>query len=122
MDRSKRDFMSAILPVALVAPFVILETRAAAQEEGRHQRVQPVPQPQQPDVSPAEPPKFDQKLIQQENQKKIQQDIQKLYALAGELKEQVEKTDSTNVLSLSLVDKANKIEKLARQIATLARG
>jgi hypothetical protein len=122
MDQRKRDFMSAIIPLALVTRYGLLDPRAAAQAEGRHQRVQPFPQSQQPDVGPADPPKVDPKLIQQENQKKIHEDIQLLFKLAAELKEQVEKTDSANVLSLSMVDKANKIEKLAKQIATLARG
>lgn len=122
MDKSKRDFMSSVIPLALIVPFGMLENRAEGQAEGRHQRPLPPPAPQLPDGGGQEPPKIDPKLVQQENQKKIQQDIQKLYELASELKQQVEKTDSANVLSLSLVDKANKIEKLAKQIASLARG
>lgn len=122
MDQRKRDFMSAILPLALVVRYGLLESRAGAQAEGRHTRVQPLQQPPRTDVSVPDPPTVDPKLIQEENQKKIRENIQKIYALAGELKEQVEKADSANVLSLSMIDKANKIEKLAKQIATLARG
>lgn len=121
MDPRKRNFMFAILPAALVMRYS-LEGGAAPQADGRHQRVQPLQQPPRTDVSVPDPPAVDPKLIQEENQKKVREDIQKLYALAGELKEQVEKPGSTNVLSVSMIDKANKIEKLAKQIATLARG
>jgi len=122
MDQRKRDFISAILPLALAVRLGLLESSAAGQADGRHQRVQPPAQTQRTDIGPADQPKVDPKLIQEENQKKIYEDIQKLYTLAVELKEQAERTNSANVLSLSMVDKANKIEKLAKQIATLARG
>jgi hypothetical protein len=42
--------------------------------------------------------------------------------LADELKKDVDATDSSNVLSLGMVHKAEEIEKLARHIASLARG
>ncbi len=54
------------------------------------------------------------------NQQQIQDDVKKLYALAGDLKDQVEKTDSVNVPSLPLVKKAEEIEDLAKQIRSLA--
>jgi hypothetical protein len=38
------------------------------------------------------------------------------------LKDEVEKTDSTITLSLPMVQKAKEVEKLAKQIATLAVG
>ena len=69
-----------------------------------------------------QPPPFDPKKIQEHNQKTIVQDIQRLYKLAGELKDEVEKTDSTVTLSLPMVQKAKEVEKLAKQIATLAVG
>ena len=68
------------------------------------------------------PPPFDPNKIQEHNQKTIVQDIQKLYKLAGELKDEVEKTDSTTTLSLPMIQKAKKVEKLAKQIASLAAG
>ena len=42
--------------------------------------------------------------------------------LAEDLKKEVDKTDSADVLSLQMVKKAEEIEKLARQIKNLARG
>lgn len=55
------------------------------------------------------------------NQKRIKKDCDDLFKLAQELKEQVDKTDSVNVLSLPLISKAEQIEKLAKQIRDLAR-
>jgi hypothetical protein len=47
--------------------------------------------------------------------------VQKLYELVSELKEQIEKTDATSTLSLSVVKKAQQIEKLAKQIKDRAK-
>ena len=48
--------------------------------------------------------------------------MEKLYELATELKTEVEKTDSSKVLSLNLVRKAEEIEKLARDIKNRSKG
>jgi hypothetical protein len=48
--------------------------------------------------------------------------VEKLFQLASELKEQVEKTDSSQVLSLALVRKAEEIEKLAKEIKSRSAG
>jgi len=42
--------------------------------------------------------------------------------MVSELREQVQKTDSSSVLSVSVVKKAQQIEKLAKQIKELAKG
>jgi len=81
--------------------------------------------PSPPDMMPdpsAQPAALDPKKIQERNQKTILQDVEKLYKLAGELKDEVEKTDSTSTLSLAMVQKAKDVEKLAKQIASLAVG
>lgn len=56
------------------------------------------------------------------NEKDIKKKIERLFELATDLKEQVEKTDSSKVLSLAMVKKAEEIEKLARDIKTKAKG
>ncbi|HSC44954.1 MAG TPA: hypothetical protein VLC94_03950 [Candidatus Acidoferrum sp.] len=68
------------------------------------------------------PNKPSTKTILEDNQKDIKKNIEKLFDLASQLKDQVEKTDSTSVLSLALVKKAEEIEKLARQIKERAKG
>jgi hypothetical protein len=63
----------------------------------------------------------DHRLIEKQNQAEIRSEVQKLYELVSELKEQIEKTDATSTLSLSVVKKAQQIEKLAKQIKDRAK-
>jgi len=77
------------------------------------------PRPREDDTAPSAPPT---KSALKENEKDIKKDIQKLYELASELKGEVEKTDSSQILSLGLVRKAEEIEKLAREIKNRAKG
>src|SRR6267143_2577454 len=62
------------------------------------------------------------KALLEERQKNIKKEVEKLYDLASQLKTEVEKTDSTTVLSLAMVKKAEEIEKLAKQIKDHAKG
>ena len=66
--------------------------------------------------------RLDPKAIQQENQRKLRADVSRLYEMAGDLKADVEKTDATSILSISLMKKAQEIERLAKQIRSLAKG
>jgi hypothetical protein len=67
-------------------------------------------------------PAASSKAILEERQKNIKKDVEKLYDLASQLKREVEKTDSTTVLSLAMLKKAEEIEKLAKQIKDRAKG
>jgi hypothetical protein len=62
------------------------------------------------------------KALLEQRQKGIKKDVDKLFELATELKAAVEKTDSTAVLSLVMIKKAEEIEKLAHQIKGHAKG
>jgi len=62
------------------------------------------------------------KVLDPQSQKQIREDIARLYEIASELKGEVERTDANATLSVSLVKKAQQIERLARQIKELARG
>lgn len=68
------------------------------------------------------PSKPSTKAVLEENEKDIKKNVEKLFDLASQLKDQVEKTDSTSVLSLAMVKKAEEIERLARQIKERAKG
>jgi len=89
----------------------------------RAQAVQTKPPPKPPikDEDPDEP-KIESKAILEANQKDIKKNIEKLYQLASELKAEVEKTDSVQVLSVVMVKKAEEIEKLAKGIRSRAIG
>jgi hypothetical protein len=111
MDAGRRSFLGALVPAAALV--------AGAAAAGRAQLSQQPPG--RPPTLPEDLPKIDKKVVLKENQKQLQQDVLRLYALATELKEEVSKTDSTSILSLALVRKAEEIEKLAKQIKNLAR-
>ena len=68
------------------------------------------------------PGKSPTKVLLEANEKDIKKNIEKLYQLATDLKEEIEKTDSSQVLSLAMVKKAEEIEKLAHVIKTRAKG
>jgi hypothetical protein len=122
MDRNKRGFLMALFSWSLAAPLAIFVSRGFAQQPGGARQQPPFP-PHPGDISGGdELPKIDPKQMQERNQREIHKDVEKLFTLAEELKAAVEKTDSTSVLSLSLVQKAKEVEKLAHQIANLAVG
>jgi hypothetical protein len=122
MDKNKRNFLTAMIPVALGIPLALFS-------DGRLQNSQtprltppqgsgpPVHDPMSNDTPTAKP-----KDILKQNQQQIHDDVEKLYKLATELKDEVEKTDATNTLSLPMVQKAEQIEKLAKQVKNLTRG
>jgi hypothetical protein len=62
------------------------------------------------------PPRADPKTALKEEQKELRRSVDKLLQMVKDLKDESDKTPETDVLSLSLVKKAEDIEKLARQI------
>ena len=62
------------------------------------------------------PPRSDPRVQLKEDQKELRRDVDHLLQLVKDLKDESDKTPETDVLSLSLVKKAEDIEKLARQI------
>jgi len=83
-------------------------------------RVQQNPQPEQGPEGPTLP--NPEKKALEENDKDMKKKVDRLFALATELKAEVDKTDSSKVLSLNLVKKAEEIEKLAREIKNKGKG
>ena len=120
MDLKKRSFMVQVMAWALAAPLALLGIRAFAQMPGQQN---PMPIPHSPNEPfPDTGPKIDETKILKANNQQIHDDVEKLYDLASDLKKEVEKTDSANVLSLPMLQKAEQIEKLAKQVKNLARG
>jgi hypothetical protein len=56
-----------------------------------------------------------------QNQVEVRLNVQRLYALATELKDEVDSSNSGAVLSMTVIKRAQDIEKLARQIKDRAR-
>ena len=123
MDPKKRNFITQLFSWAFAAPLALLAIRAAVAQSTGPKLPTGIPPGyggnNDPSGGVAKP---DPKQMLKQNQDQIHDDVEKLYTLASELKDQVEKTDSSNVLSLAMVGKAEQVEKLARQIKNLARG
>jgi hypothetical protein len=86
-------------------------------------KAKPYPNGRDPNVPEQDEPRVvDQKALELQNEKKLRSDVAKLYEMVSDLKEQVEKTDASATFSVSLVKKAQQIEKLAKQIKDLAKG
>ena len=114
MQQSRRSLLGTIAGVAAAFSMVAIV--------GRGQDPFPKTPPGDDDANRNPNAKPPTKVLLEENQKDIKKNIEKLFELASQLKEQVEKTDATTVLSLSMVKKAEEIEKLARQIKDRAKG
>ena len=93
------------------------------------QTPQPIPSPNAP--NPNYPPGLegpqatknqDIRTFSPEKQKQLREDVERLYALASDLRNDIEKTNAEATLSLSVVNKAHEIEKLAKQIKNISKG
>jgi hypothetical protein len=121
MIENRRTFLSVLggagAPLVLFARWLSAQVPAPA--PGQNPRPTESPDARDPEQPLA---KSATKAILEANEKEIKKNVEKLYALASELKTEVEKTDSVQVLSLGLVKKAEEIEKLAHEIKSRAKG
>ena len=103
------------------AAFVLLGSgaRSAAQNPPRPTGSEPASGSKDDEATKLTPPT---KAILEANDKDIKKNVEKLFQLASELKAEVDKTDSVQVLSLAMLRKAEEIEKLAKDIKTRAKG
>jgi hypothetical protein len=118
----------AIAAALLASGLAVLALSSGAQAP------HPPVQPPQPRPSPNAPnPNFppglhgpgltetDSKSVDKQNQAELQGDVEKLYALAFTLREQMKMTDSSSTMSVTIVKQAQQIEKLAKQIKDRAK-
>ncbi len=126
MDANKRNFLTAMIPLALGAPLGLFSSDGFAKIQSPDPPRPPggqgpgAPKVEQPPANPEI--RLGSKDILKQNQRQIEENVEKIYKLAGELKDEVEKTDASNTLSLGMIQKAEQIEKLAKQVKNLARG
>lgn len=126
MLESRRHVLTILFRAAgiLTAEPLLARLRVSAQGPGTPPKAKVYPNGRDPNTAPGidEPSRPDPKAIERANQEKIRTDVAKLYQMVSDLKEQIEKTDATSTLSLSVLKKAQQIEKLAKQIKDLAKG
>jgi hypothetical protein len=95
------------------------------------QRHRPIRLPQLPDHAPVLgignnaaqlDPKGAKAAMLLQNEKEFREGVEQLSVLVNELKEEVDKTPTTDVLSVRMYKKAHEIEKLAKQIKNKVKG
>lgn len=121
MPESRRRMLSTLAGAAAAlvsAPFLRAQM---------HPSPQPMPSPNAPNqnapggLDGIQATK-DGKSINPQNEAEIKADVSKLYDLVTDLKKQVDSADLNATLPLSVVKKAQQIEKLAKQIKERAKG
>jgi hypothetical protein len=123
MSYTRRGLAGAVITVTLAMA-------TASVSRSQPQRPAPAPRPSPNAPNPNYPPGLngpeqksaDKKEMDRRSQAEIKADVEKLYELVSELREQVQKSDATSTLSLSVVNKAKQIEKLAKQVKDRAKG
>lgn len=122
MTETRRHILTTFFGAAVVLP--VKPLLAWLQDNGRVIKPHPYPDGRDPSAPPVldSPSRINPKAIEMQNQKELRANVSKLYDMVLELKEQVEKTDANSTLSLSVMKKAQQIEKLAKQIKNLTRG
>jgi len=123
MRYSRRSVM-----LALVGGASALAAAGALKAVPQRPSIEPRPYPNAPD--PAHPwglsghqdRPAEAKTMDKQNQAEVKASVEKLYALISELKEEVEKSNASTVLSVSVLKKSQQIEKLAKHVKELAKG
>jgi len=114
--KNRRTFLGGLLTAGLAAGIAVRLPQGQPPQRPQDQKNGPDTPPESP-LGPSAG-----KRILEENEKDIKKKVEKLYDLATELKAEVDKTDSSKVLSLNLMRKAEEIEKLARDIKNRSKG
>jgi hypothetical protein len=116
------------LILALASGASVLVAGSAVYPLPQRTTPQPIPSPNAPNQNyppglngPDQKPP-DKKAMDKQAQADVKADVEKLYALISELREEVQKSDASSTLSLSVVNKAKQIEKLAKQVKDRAKG
>jgi hypothetical protein len=126
---TKRRRKNLVFTVSAIVTLVIAASLSAAAQH-------PTPSPPQVRQSPNAPtnqnvpqgidrpqlsPDTSKETVDPQNDREIRAGVQRLYALVTELKSEVDQTNSSMILSTSVVKRAQEIEKLAKQIKDRAR-
>jgi hypothetical protein len=135
MPNAKRKFRIAASLTALIfalfvaTPFVApIELRPSELRlEQQMPRRMPVPPPSaQEDADKNNAPRPDAQAVRKvqlaQNEKEFREGVERLYQLTGELRDEVQKTPTTAVLSVRTYKKTEEIEKLAKHLKTKAKG
>lgn len=123
MFYSRRNLM-----LGFIAGAGVLAAAPAVNSFAQRNTPQPIPSPNAP--NPNFPPGIngpdikppDKRTMDKQAQADVKADVDRLYALISELREELQKSDVSSTLSVSVVNKAKQIEKLAKQVKDRAKG
>ncbi len=119
MKELRRTFLWC---AAVALSGTVLGARLAAQAPKRQMPAPPAPADPAPN-GPAMPNnKISQRAIMREHEKAFRDCLAALFGRVSQLKQEVESLPSSDVFSVSIYKQSGDIEKLARQLKTLAKG
>lgn len=123
MNAERRLFLGIFVPGAVWASASLVSSASAfaraPQSSTRPQQQNPLPPETPPILAKLPGPPTEAQLRQ--NQRDIRKDVDQLFSLAQELKNLAAKNDAATELSVTLIEKTEQIEKLAKKIRDLAR-
>ena len=121
MRETRRDFLanSALLSACLALPREIV---AAQNPPTPPPKPQPgyTPNPAEIHSNPAEAAAAKRARLL-ENEKEFRESVERLYQLTSSLREELQKTPTTEVFSIHIVKKTEEIEKLAKRLKFQAK-
>jgi hypothetical protein len=120
MRESRRRFVRVL--AAVVGGVTARGTLFLAQRRGGfpdppEPAEKPNPAAAAPDASRRSP-----KGLAQEKEREFRAGVERLYQLTSELRDEVQKTPTSDVLSIRMYKKTEEIERLAKQIKSKAKG
>jgi hypothetical protein len=126
MPQSRRNLLTIFVGAAGVLAAQPLLMSALP---GQGRTPQPIPSPNAPNPNyppglngPDLSPPKDKNAVDPKKQQEIKTDIEKLYELVSELREQATKADWNSTMPVSVIKQAQQIEKLAKHIKELSKG
>lgn len=124
MKETRRGF---VVDLAAMAGVLVVSNNGAALGQTPGKPIYPKPptpgDPQEKDKT-AEAPDLRamKRAVMVRNEKEFRAGVERLYQLSSELRDELQKTTTTNILSVRMYKKTEEIEKLAKQLKSKARG
>jgi hypothetical protein len=120
MPESRRHFVLALTAVAGCGAG--LEAFLFGQRRGGFPDPPEPAEKQNPAAAAAQASRQAAKKLSLENEREFRAGIERLYQLSSELRDEVGKTPTSDVLSVRMYKKTEEIEKLAKQLKSKAKG
>jgi hypothetical protein len=124
MGETRRRFLMTLAAAASCS----VPTHGTVFTQARHTRPFPTPpasaetqNPAEKDGTTPDPPSAKRAALKQ-NEREFRAGVDRLYQLAGELKQEVDKTGTTEVFSVHMYKRMEEIEKVAKSLKGWAKG